>query len=139
MTSSALWAVRAAFYARLSGDATLATLLTAAGRVYTAPPKNVPYPYCVLGNLSEVPGDTLGISVKSVRVAVHFVSVEDGAKQLEELVTRCAALFDRVALTLTGFTAIHVSHAKTTEARYENAGQIEFAATVEFDVLAQEP
>lgn len=103
MSGSPAWPLQEAVYTRLSGDATLVTTLGAA--VYDHVPDSAPFPYVVIGDDTEAPNDTMGVTRRDATITIHSWSQYKGAKQVKEIQARVDALLDRWTPTVTGWTA----------------------------------
>jgi hypothetical protein len=115
MTASAL-ALRAALFARLSGDAQLATLL-GGPRVYDEPPRAAPAPYVVLGDLAtrDLSGDEA--PAHEHELALEIWSREGGLSQALRAADRVASLIDGAALALDGFRLASLAWISTDASR----------------------
>lgn len=106
-------ALSQAFYNRLSGDGTLAALLSAyngAPAVFTndpAPP-DATLPYVVTaGEFAVAPFDTKTLLGRTVFRDIRCYAQELGsAEQIEDIAERVRALFHRYALPVSGFTTV---------------------------------
>lgn len=141
MAGSALWATQTAVYGVLAGDATLQTLLgttTSTPYVFDSVPDNQAYPYVVIGDLGEQRDDTVGRTGKRIALPVVGVSSYPGNSQIHSIINRIAALLDRQALTITGYSHIKTLHRRTTPARQESGGVVVRVGVIEFEIIVSE-
>lgn len=106
MSGSPSGPLQIAMYTRLSGDATLVTTLGAT--VYDHVPDSAPFPYVVLGDITEGPNDTMGKTGRDMTITVHSWSQTKSWEQVKAIQNRVDALLDRWAPTVTGWTAIQM-------------------------------
>ncbi|WP_431888735.1 DUF3168 domain-containing protein [Nocardiopsis alba] len=104
MTSpSALDAVQAALYARLTGDAELMALVSG---VYDDVAEGTPYPYVALGESMETPDNTHDGKGRSTVVTLHVWSRYAGFTEATRIAGRLVELLDERPLNVTGRTHI---------------------------------
>lgn len=103
MTGSPWWPLQQAIYTRLSGDSELTSTLGAG--VYDHVPDSAAFPYVVIGDITSVPNDTMGLTGRDLTVVVHSWSQAKGMKQIAEIADRVDDLLDRWAPTVTGWSA----------------------------------
>jgi hypothetical protein len=103
MSGSPSWPLQQASYTRLSGDATLTSTLGAS--VYDHVPDSAPFPYVVIGDVTEAPADTMGKTRRNLTLTVHSWSQAKGMKQVLQIQSRVDELLDRWFPTVTGWTA----------------------------------
>lgn len=106
MSGSPAWALQQAMYTRLSGDTELVTTLGAA--VYDHVPDGAPMPYVVIGDVTEAPNDTMGVTGRDLTVVVHVWSQYQGMKQVKQIADRVDDLLDRWSPTVTGWSAVQM-------------------------------
>lgn len=106
MSGSPAWELQKAVYARLSGDATLVTTLGA--RVYEDVPDSAAFPYVAIGDDTEAPNDTMGVTGRDSTITIHSWSQYRGKKQIKEIQNRVDALLDRWSPSLTGWNAVQM-------------------------------
>lgn len=106
MSGSPSWPLQQAIYARLSGDATLVTTLGAA--VYDEPPAGVAFPYVVVGDTTETPNDTMGVTGRDLTVTIHTWSRYRGMREISRMQDRIDQLLDRWLPTVAGWNSVHV-------------------------------
>lgn len=106
MSGSPALPLQGAVNTRLSGDATLVTTLGA--QVYDDVPDSAAFPYVALGEITEVPNDTMGKTGRDMTVTIHSWSQYPGMKQVKEIQNRVDVLLDRWLPTVTGWNAVHM-------------------------------
>ena len=106
MSGSPSWELQQSVFTRLNTDATLVTTLGAA--VYDNVPAGAAFPYVALGDVTEVPNDTMGRTGRDFTLTFHTWSQYVGMKQVKEIQNRIDQLLDRWAPTVTGWTAIQM-------------------------------
>jgi hypothetical protein len=99
--------VRAALFARLSGDATLKSLLSAPDATYEAKaPQGTKPPYVILANQAPgVPLRTFGEASARPLWLIRGVCRGESSTPAEEIDARCRVLLDSVKLTISGSLA----------------------------------
>jgi hypothetical protein len=102
VSGSAQWGLQQAVYARLSGDATLTSTLGA--DVYDETPQDAAYPYVVIGEDTELPDDTMGVTGRSMTLVLHYWSQYPGAREVKQVHARVDALLDRWTPTVAGWS-----------------------------------
>lgn len=107
MSGSPSWNLQSAVYTRLSGDTTLVTTLGAA--VYDHVPAKATFPYVIIGDDTEVPNDTMGVTGRDMTLTIHSWSQYQGWKQVKEIQNRVDLLLDRWAPTVTGWNAVQMA------------------------------
>ncbi|PAN01041.1 hypothetical protein CJI59_13845 [Streptomyces sp. Alain-F2R5] len=95
--------VQAALYARLKGDATLTGEISG---VYDYVPEDVPYPFVVIGEATEVPDNWHGGFGRETVVTLHVWSRYQGYAQVLRIGARVTALLDHQPLTIEGLDHI---------------------------------
>lgn len=139
MPGSALWAVQVAVYSVLAQDTTLQVLLgatVASPKVFDTPPENQEFPYVIIGDLYEVPDDTIGRTGKRVTVPLFAWSRAPTAKECADILNRLVELLDRVPLSITGWNHVHTDHMRSVAGR-ESDGATRRAAA-EFQLMVSE-
>jgi hypothetical protein len=106
MSGSPTLPLQGAIFTRLSTDTTLVTTLGAA--VYDNVPSSATFPYVALGDITEVPSDTMGKTGRDITVTIHIWSRYVGMKQTKEIQNRIDELLDRWAPTVTGWNAVQM-------------------------------
>lgn len=106
MSGSPTWPLQEAIYTRLSGDSSLTSSLGAA--VYDDVPDSAPFPYVVIGAVTEAPNDTMGTTGRDLTVTVHSWSQYQGMKQVKQIQNRVDQLLDRWLPTVTGWATTHM-------------------------------
>lgn len=91
--------VQAAVLQRLKGDATLSGLITG---VYDYLPEETPFPYVMVGEATEVPGNAHDRYGRETVVTLHVWSQYRGYAQALKIGARVTALLDHQPLTITG-------------------------------------
>lgn len=95
-----------AVYSRLSADATLVTTLDCS--VYDDVPDSDDFPYLVIGDLTEIPRDTMGVTGRDLTLTLHIWSQLKGVDQVVDIQNRVDALLDRWSPTVTGWTSVQM-------------------------------
>lgn len=101
MSGSPILNLQAAIYTRLSGDATLTTTLGAG--VYDEVPAGSAFPYVTIGEVTEAPRDTMGVTGRDVTVTVHYWSQAKGTKEIHQIHNQVDTLLDRWQPTVSGW------------------------------------
>ena len=107
-------ALQAAIHARLSGDATLTTLI-GPGSVFDRRMVGKPMPYVVL---SEIVTADFAPGMEEHALKIEVWSDAAGRKLAQEIAAQVKVLLDGVSLTLTGFALVNLAH-QSTRARRE--------------------
>lgn len=104
--ASALKAVQKAIYDVLKADASLMTLLT--NRLYDSGnvPDDTEFPYLVIGEVTEIPDNTLDKRGKRVGLLLHAWSIYAGKDQVYGVLDRLEALLDYQPLTVVGHNVV---------------------------------
>ncbi|MFK4797787.1 DUF3168 domain-containing protein [Streptomyces sp. MPA0124] len=92
-----------AVYARLTGDATLAGMVSG---VYDYVPEDVAYPFVVIGEATEVPDNRHGGFGRETVITLHVWSRYQGYRQALRIGAQVTALLDHQPLTLPGLVWI---------------------------------
>ena len=95
-----------AVYLRLSSDSTLTTTLDCP--VYDDVPDSDDFPYLVIGDLTEMPRDTMGKTGRDMTLTLHIWSQFKGNDQVMDIQNRVDALLDRWSPTVTGWSAVQM-------------------------------
>lgn len=103
MSGSPTWPLTQAIYTRLNTDSELTTTLGA--EVYDRVPDSAPFPYVVIGDVTEAPNDTMGQTGRDCTVIIHGWSQYAGNKEIFLIRDRVDDLLDRWFPTVTGWTA----------------------------------
>ena len=98
--------VHAAIYGRLTGDATLMTLLPGAVRDHV--PANNPFEYIAIGEMIETPFRTLGRNGHDDMVTLRIWSDKQGYKTAQSILDRATTLLEGTPLTVTGHPTVMV-------------------------------
>lgn len=106
MSGSPARPLQEAIYSRLSGDATLTTTLGAG--VFDHVDDSQAFPYVAIGDLTEIPRDTMGKTGREMTVTIHAWSQFKGMDQVNNIQNRVDELLDRWAPTVTGWTAVQM-------------------------------
>jgi hypothetical protein len=106
MSGSPSWPLQQAVYTRLNADATLTTSLGAT--IYDSTPDSAAFPYVVIGDDTEAPNDTMGVTGRDMTLTLHVWSQYVGKKQVKEIQNRIDALLDRWKPTVTGWNAVQM-------------------------------
>jgi hypothetical protein len=126
-------AIRKALYAKLSGDATLAALLSGATAVYHAvAPEEAIYPLVVLHRQGGRKEETFGGEAwRDAPWLVKGVCQDGTSNPVDRIADRIDTLLDRGTLTIAGCRLVDASHqsdveyVETVEGRqYRHAGSI---------------
>lgn len=128
MTSgTGLGAVQAAFFAQLTGDSTVSSLVTG---VFDAVPEGQPAPYIAIGEATEIPNRAFGRNGHELTVTIHGYD-QDGVTfkgQAARGFKRLLALMNAVIISLesmtsgvTGFALVEVSYEFGQPIREEDA------------------
>lgn len=104
MTGFATLALQQALYAKLTGDATLMTLVDA---VYDHVPESAAMPYVTIGGIHSRDYSTCTTSGQEHRVALHVWARGRGRKDTLIILERLHALLHDGALPLDGHTLVH--------------------------------
>ena len=113
MASSAN-ALQAAIHDRLSGDATLTSMI-GGNAVFDRRVTGRPMPYLVLNGITT---SDFGPDAEEHLVTIEAWSDAEGRKQAQEIAARVKVLLDDAALELSGFSLVSLLH-RTTRARRE--------------------
>lgn len=108
MSGSPQWPLQVAVFGRLSGDAELVTTLGAA--VYDHVPASAAFPYVVIGDVTEAPRDTMGVTGRDSTLTVHTWSQAAGSRQVKQIQSRIDALLDRWQPAVAGWKTTHMLH-----------------------------
>lgn len=103
MSGSPQWTLQQAIYTRLNSDSNLTSTLGAA--VYDDVPDSAPFPYVVIGDVTEGPNDTMGTTGRDATVTVHTWSQYEGSKEIKQIQNRVDELLDRWSPTVSGWYA----------------------------------
>lgn len=109
---SAIWPLRAAVYAKLSGDAALSALITG---VYDEVPPTGTTDYITLGPITQVADDEHGTPGADCDVAVNAWTREEGYKRVALIAEAVTAVLHRQPLTVTGWTKVSVAGVSLSE------------------------
>lgn len=96
-------AVQAAVYARLTGDATLVTLLGSGG-VYDEAPQPIVYPWVQLGESTVTKDAVFNRDGRNALGRIHVWSRYAGSKECADILARMGDLLDDYALVVSGAT-----------------------------------
>ena len=104
-TQTSLHEWQAAAYAKLTGDSTLMAMITGVFD-YGAVPQNQPYPFIVLGDVTEGPDNRFGRRGYDSTQTLHIWDVSNGFLLCQQILARMNTLLDQQILTLA--TQTHV-------------------------------
>lgn len=96
-------AVTAAVYSRLTGDATLTTLLGSGG-VYDEAPQPIVFPWVQLGEATVTKDAVFERDGRNALLRLHVWSRYAGSKECSDIMARMGDLLDEYALTVSGAT-----------------------------------
>ena len=119
----ALSPIQVAFYARMTGDATLLALLGHNARgngVYDGAPEGALFPYIELGEAVETPRNTLRELGAETVATLHVWSKQRGYAEGLRVVARLRVLFDHQPLVVSGHQVVSVKHEQTLTLRDPN-------------------
>lgn len=108
MASDSLWALQAAVFTALTGDATLQALIGNPARVYDAVPQDAVFPYAVIGQVSGKPWDTKTSDGMEAVLEVHTWSRYAGTKEAKDIMAAVTAVLDDQALSVAGHTLVNL-------------------------------
>jgi hypothetical protein len=106
MTGTSMLALQTAIYSRLSGDATLAAMVSG---VYDHVPQGQAFPYVRIGNVTEVPDNLFGKVGRAATVTISVFSQGQGYKEALTIAGRVQQLLDGASLSVTGYACVDVS------------------------------
>lgn len=106
--------LQSALYARLSGDATLATMVTG---IFDGTPEGTAYPYVDLGEAIETPRNALSEFGAESVVVLHVWSRQRGYNEGLEIANRLRQLLDHQPLTIADQHVVSVQHEQTQTLR----------------------
>jgi len=92
--------LRQALYNRLTGDATLAGMVTG---VFDYVPETQTFPYIVIGEFTEAPDHTFTEERRNVTGTLHVWSDKKSDMELLEIVDRLTTLLDHNEFPVTGW------------------------------------
>ncbi|MEV6471604.1 DUF3168 domain-containing protein [Streptomyces sp. NPDC051657] len=91
--------IQRAMYAVLTGDSTLGDLIAG---VYDYLPEDVPYPFVVIGEATEIPDNSHDRYGRQTVVTLHGWDQYRGYARVQQIGARLVALLDHRPLTLDG-------------------------------------
>lgn len=121
MASDSLWALQAAVFTALTGDATLQGLIGNPARVYDAVPQDAVFPYAVIGQVSGKPWDTKTSDGMEAVLEVHTWSRYAGMKEAKDIMAAVTAVLDDQALSVAGHTLVNLRF-ESSQTSLENDG-----------------
>jgi hypothetical protein len=92
--------IQTVLYATLAGDATLQGLVSS---VHDFTPEDVPYPFIVIGEATEVPDNSHDRYGWQTVVTLHVWTESEGYEQALQIGARATALLDHQPLTIPGY------------------------------------
>jgi Protein of unknown function (DUF3168) len=119
--ASAAFALQAAVFARLQGDAGLTAML-GGPRVYDDVPVRADFPYLTFGQSIERDWSTATDDGKEHTLTVHVWSRAAGRKESDDILELVRGLLHTAALTLSGHRLINLRH-EMTEVRRDPDGE----------------
>lgn len=135
MPGTARWETQVAMYARAAADATLQGLLggsVMSPKVFDGPPTNQTHPYVCFGLVSDERADTLGRTGRLVRVPLVVYSRYLGNQEVTGIAARLEALFDRYALSVSGWDVSSCLYQRSTPGVIDEG--LTRADTIEFEL-----
>lgn len=91
-------------YNKLTSNATFMALV--GSRVYDQAPQSTTFPYCTIGDDTELDWSTFTTLGQEATVTLHFWSREKGRKEVKAIMSQADTVLNRQTLTLTGFTFV---------------------------------
>jgi hypothetical protein len=84
-------------------------LMDAIHGVHDEVPENAPYPYVVIGDVTEVPADAHDRQGLTTTITLHIWSKYRGFKQALEILGHLDRVLDRKPLTVAGFEDVSIA------------------------------
>lgn len=107
MAESAMGPIQSAIYTALTGDVTLAALVTG---VYDWVPEGTAKPYVVIGETIATPRNAHDRFGRRNVATLHVWSGQQGMSEINTIMSRITAVLDHQTLTVTGHDAVMVHH-----------------------------
>lgn len=134
--TNAAWALQAAMFGALSGDAGVVGALGGA-RIYDDPPQGAEFPYLTFAQSLARDWSTGGGDGQEHTVTLHVWSRETGRKQAFAIIDAVRAALHDAALTLSGHRLVNLRH-ESSDVRRDASGDhvhgiVRFRAVTEPD------
>lgn len=101
MSGSPQWVLQQAVYTRLTADADLNALVGSG--IYDHVPAKSAFPYITIGDVTEVPNDTMQTSGRDVTLTLHYWSQAKGMKETHQIHDAVTASLDRWQGSIAGW------------------------------------
>ena len=121
MASDSLWALQAAAFSALTGDAALQALIGNPARIYDAVPQDAVFPYAVLGPAAGKPWDTKTTDGMEATLEVHTWSRYAGMKEAKDIMAAVLDALDNQALSVSGHTLVNL-HFESSQTSLDKDG-----------------
>lgn len=120
-SESPLNPLQKAIFTRLNSDATLTTLLGAAGRIVDQPPEGEPMPYVRLGDHLSIPDNTHTTFGRNVTITLHVWTRKRGNASGQAIAARIVELLDHQTAAMSALLAADGHECVTIRHEFDQA------------------
>lgn len=135
--TTALATVQTGLYSRLTGDATLMTMLAGQG-VFDEVPENQAFDYITIANNFELRNDTFARRGRDVTITLDIWSQGHGFAAALAILDRCVFLLDRKPLTLASGSMSYINYNGAPQMLRDPDDQLTRHVVARFDACVEE-
>lgn len=106
MLKTSLWPLQVAIFNRLSTDTALKQRISG---VYDEVGKNIPFPYCTIGDFTVNPFETKSSYGENITIVLHCWSQYSGKKEAFEILNLMLQAITKGPFVIEGFSLIRVN------------------------------